>query len=48
MHAVVTAVNVSVTPLRPVVNKSTVAAVAPDIWAMPSQKRVRMGRCYPG
>jgi hypothetical protein len=39
VHAVVKAVVVSVAALSPVLNRSTAAAAAPNIWAIPSQKR---------
>ena len=39
VDAVVKAVVVSVAALSPVLINSTTAAVAPNIWAIPSQKR---------
>lgn len=39
VDAVVKAVVVSVAALSPVLNKSTAAAAAANIWAIPSQKR---------
>ena len=45
VQAVVHAVTVKVAVLRPVVNKSTAATVAPNICAIPSQKRGRTRGC---
>jgi hypothetical protein len=45
VQIVVQAVAVSVAALSPVANKSTIAVVAPNICAIPSQKRACTGRC---